>query len=311
LIDLKALKDENLVRLIETKDMPRNDRNYITLSHDQHDKVTDFGRTTQASLKSNLTSISVKSLPLTFAHSIQVARELNVRFLWIATLCIIQDSEEDLERERGSIKDIYLNSYCTIAAAAASQTEKGIFRSIPTENLSVEFECTSSEGEKKRIQAFRKQRDWMLQYKNAPLSNSVRPLLERELSPRVLYFTEVEVLWECRTFKAMESWPGDNMPSDGLEPRILDSLADLGDGSVFDLWHKAVTQLTARTFEEEMNVWEAMAFLARLMRNKIEGQYIAGMWQKDLRRRYVLHVYETLPVFFIKKDTDLESLFIA
>ena len=70
-----------------------------------------------------------------------------------------------------------------------------------------------------------------------------------------------------------------------LGPRILDSFADLGEENVFDFWHKAVTQLTARMPKEEKDVWEAMASLARVMRGRIEGQYIAGMWQKDLRRR--------------------------
>jgi hypothetical protein len=182
-----------------------------------------------------------------------------------------------------------MNSYCTVAAAAPlSDTQEGLFRSISTDNLSVEFECESLMGEKKNVLAMKSLPSWVLQYMAGPLSKSPRALLERELSPRVLHFTESEVLWECRTLKAMETWP-DNMPDEHPHhlPRFLDTFTNLDDQNVFDLWHKAVEEFTSRNHNEVREVLDALACLARAVRGRFEGRYVAGMWENDLRRRYV------------------------
>jgi hypothetical protein len=311
LIDLGSCKDSKIIQiqLINTKNLPAKDTNYITLSHCQHDALPDSAKTTQASLKSNAKHISVPDLPLTFQHCIRLARSLNIRYLWIDTLCIIQDSSEDSEREFKLINDIYMNSYCTVAAAAPlSDTQEGLFRSISTDNLSVEFECESLIGEKKKVLAMKSQPSWVLQYMAGPLSKSPRALLERELSPRVLHFTESEVLWECRTLKAMETSPA-NMPNEHPHPlpRFLDTFTNLGDQNVFDLWHKAVEEFTSRNHKEVGEVLDALACLARAVRGRFEGRYIAGMWENDLRRRYVTRLRWMTFYIAIPRKGDYET----
>ncbi|RTE83180.1 hypothetical protein BHE90_002251 [Fusarium euwallaceae] len=65
------------------------------------------------------TKVQFSDLPLTFQHAIEVTRDLGVHYIWIDSLCIIQDSAEDWDIESSRMRDVYRNSICTIAAARA------------------------------------------------------------------------------------------------------------------------------------------------------------------------------------------------
>jgi hypothetical protein len=51
--------------------------------------------TTIATLADRMQGIPDASLPATFSDAIRVARLIGVRYLWIDSLCIIQDSKEE------------------------------------------------------------------------------------------------------------------------------------------------------------------------------------------------------------------------
>jgi hypothetical protein len=69
----------------------------------------------------------ISILPQTFKDAISVVRRFGARYLWIDSLCILQDSIEDWRREAVLMKDVYKNSLCNIAATGASNTEEGLF----------------------------------------------------------------------------------------------------------------------------------------------------------------------------------------
>jgi hypothetical protein len=51
--------------------------------------------TTMATLRSRYEGIAMSRLPKTLQGAISVTRRLNIRYLWVDSLCIIQDSMED------------------------------------------------------------------------------------------------------------------------------------------------------------------------------------------------------------------------
>jgi hypothetical protein len=95
----------------------RPDVRYVALSHSWG--TLKFVNLTESSLSDFMHGISMGSLPLTFQDAISVVRRVGLRFLWIDSLCIIQDSGEDWRREAVRMKDIYSNAECVIAAAAS------------------------------------------------------------------------------------------------------------------------------------------------------------------------------------------------
>ncbi|KAH8600698.1 heterokaryon incompatibility protein-domain-containing protein, partial [Bisporella sp. PMI_857] len=66
-------------------------------------------------------------LPKTFQDTILVAQRLNISYIWIDSLCIIQDSAEDWQAESAIMGQIYSNCTLNIAAAGASDGSVGLF----------------------------------------------------------------------------------------------------------------------------------------------------------------------------------------
>ena len=66
---------------------------YVALSHRWGSKPTIT--TTKASIKDWQHNIPMSELPRTFQDAITVSRILGVDYLWIDSLCIIQDSTEE------------------------------------------------------------------------------------------------------------------------------------------------------------------------------------------------------------------------
>lgn len=74
-----------------------------------------------------MTSILLDDLPLTYRHVVFIAARLGYRYLWIDSLCVIQDSESDWERESSLMGDIYRGNVCIIAAFSAKDSHGGCF----------------------------------------------------------------------------------------------------------------------------------------------------------------------------------------
>ena len=70
--------------------------------------------------------IQTSSLPATFRDAIIVARRLGIRYLWIDSLCIVQDSQADWDIEFMKMPEIYQYANVTIAAAATKDSHGGI-----------------------------------------------------------------------------------------------------------------------------------------------------------------------------------------
>ncbi|EEU36127.1 uncharacterized protein NECHADRAFT_53005, partial [Fusarium vanettenii 77-13-4] len=68
--------------------------------------------------------IRMQSLPQTFQDAIKITRRLGFSYLWIDSLCIIQDSKEDWLREAALMGKIYKNAACNIAAPDASSGQQ-------------------------------------------------------------------------------------------------------------------------------------------------------------------------------------------
>ncbi|KAF2803123.1 HET-domain-containing protein [Mytilinidion resinicola] len=118
------LGDRNpVIRLCETGGTQRD--RYATLSHcwgRSHHLVT---------LRSNkedlMRKIKHDELPKTYSDAILLTRALNIRYLWIDSLCIVQDDKEDWRAEAARMGDVYRYSHVTIAATAGEDGNAGLF----------------------------------------------------------------------------------------------------------------------------------------------------------------------------------------
>ena len=118
-------QDDPALRLCEGSAIHHRVR-YLTLSHcwgtRPHRKVL-----TQRKLASWIREIPRGEIMRTFRDTIDVTRALGVQYVWIDSLCIIQDSESDWLSESIFMSNVYRFSYCNIAAAHAGSDAMGIF----------------------------------------------------------------------------------------------------------------------------------------------------------------------------------------
>jgi hypothetical protein len=100
---------------------------YACLSHCWGSDPLSLLRTTTASLDTFRASVPWKDLPNTFRDAINFTYRLGLRFLWIDSLCIVQDSITDWRHEGSLMAEIYESAYVTLAATKASDPTEGCF----------------------------------------------------------------------------------------------------------------------------------------------------------------------------------------
>lgn len=151
--------------------------------------------------------IQFDSLPKTFREAAKVARRLQISYLWIDSMCIIQDSIEDWQRESAQMDSVYNNSYCNIAAAHSVNCEGGLFVTRDPsliEELRVETEW---ENLKKMKFIVNDPKFWIRRVDDAPLHHRGWVLQERILSRRTVHFGFDQILWECSENDGCETYP--------------------------------------------------------------------------------------------------------
>lgn len=81
---------------------------YLALSHCWGPStVKERLLTKEATLKTRMKSIPISSMPANFHDATIITRRLGYRYLWIDSLCIIQDSKSDWETESSNMGNIY------------------------------------------------------------------------------------------------------------------------------------------------------------------------------------------------------------
>jgi hypothetical protein len=103
---------------------------YACLSH-CWGSGADIVKTLEDNFQTHSTvGIEIGALPATFRDATEICQKLHINYLWIDSLCIIQDSDNDWQMQAASMADIYENSYITIAASGAKDSTEGCFREI-------------------------------------------------------------------------------------------------------------------------------------------------------------------------------------
>lgn len=85
-------------------------------------------KTTKANLVKRRITISVERLPKTIQDAIKVTRELDLSYLWVDSMCIVQDDREDKNQEMPHMSEIYKNAFVTISASSAARCNDGFLQ---------------------------------------------------------------------------------------------------------------------------------------------------------------------------------------
>jgi hypothetical protein len=127
LLDLGPLgSGKTSVHLVHSTEQSLSGR-YCTLSHRWGKSL--FLNLTQETVNMLCQGIPEEQLPKTFRDAVVVSRRLGVRYLWIDSLCIMQDKTSDWLHESDKMHLVYSNSYCNLSASVSTDSSQGLFRS--------------------------------------------------------------------------------------------------------------------------------------------------------------------------------------
>jgi hypothetical protein len=295
---LAHIVDETLVRIVLSQE--RNDHHsYATLSH-------CWGKAkTLKLLRANMQvlryGILVQDLPTSYKEAISVCRALNISYIWIDSLCIIQDDKDDWTREASMMQDVYENSMLNICAYAAAENSQASFQGRDSSlilPLEVDFPPTDSQRRKYQlICSDILQRD----IKTSPLASRAWVLQEQGLSKCSLGLTQSQLWWECRQKLACETYPlgfplhlFNKSQAEKLKARSETnpcSQVPLSSLDTYDIdqggpsWYKIIEEYTRRHLTQPMDKLIACSGLAQNYRdeNRLhDDDYVAGVWISQL-----------------------------
>jgi hypothetical protein len=255
---------------------------YVCLSH-CWGKTNSILRTTSSNIHKHLTKISWSSLPKTFQDAVVFTRKLRTRYLWIDSLCIIQDDKDDWFREAGKMCDVFQDSFLTLCATMAPDCNHGLFIDCVLDEL--------HDSRSKKIETT----PWEV-YARRPINHSTlptgrqidgkSPLLkrgwvyqERLLASRVVHFGPQELIWECPNETTCEC-----SLIDAYQPKQI-HLDALLSGSAFKVmvrWHEVVEEYSKLALTFENDRLPALHGLAAQFKPHQTFRYLAGLWEGSL-----------------------------
>ena len=230
------------------------------------------------------------TLPPTFADAIQLTDALGLSYLWIDSLCIIQDDLPDWEAESTAMCDVYRGSMINIAASASVDCKGGLFRQ--RKPLSVAPCVIRMLGDQFALACGNIK---IGPVAREPLSRRAWAVQERLLAPRTVHFTTNSVYFECHSKTVSDIDPfGDY----GLDERYYDQVNNwkedsewVGSGGrpsadhLFVRWQKVVKIYTEAQLTHESDKLIAIAGLARFFQDLWPDPtitYLAGLWNYHL-----------------------------
>ncbi|KAK8241512.1 heterokaryon incompatibility protein-domain-containing protein, partial [Phyllosticta capitalensis] len=279
LIDVLSSQEGGSVRLIETSSGQKG--RYLCLSHcwgdpKHHPRPLE---TKKESLKRHKEQISWKSLPKTFQDAISFVRSLGESYIWIDSLCIVQDCPDDWNQEASKMADVYSNSYLTLAATKTTNSTESLFSKLDDEYKPHPYDF--EENGSMYTLYFRKSfYHWTTdnEARPPPLLQRAWVYQERFLSPRTLHFGAQELLWECKKFATCEcgTWTRTDYQKDLA---LLDKL-ESPEKSIS--WHTVVSEYSHLKLTKESDRLPAIAGVAkRIQCIQGRGSYLAGLWKES------------------------------
>lgn len=235
-----------------------------------------------------------------------VARHMRIRYMWIDSMCIIQEDPDDWNREGGKMFQVYKNSFVTFAAWSKDPNQ-GLFNDI---NGRHEFRSSwgrprvaelQYNGQRWPVYVQRLHNDLMKEHRSCavgfgiPLMIRAWTLQERLISARVLFFGPSEVSFEC--FCQNSCHCGGTVSRD-LKGQSFNTISriqqerttnpkqiisfDSYEGGKFD-WREVVREFCSMKLSYEKDRLPAIGALAVVWQRVYpDEKYLAGLWSGSL-----------------------------
>ncbi|KFY00787.1 hypothetical protein V490_01205 [Pseudogymnoascus sp. VKM F-3557] len=288
--------------LVETTQDATGD--YVALSHRWGGKVSLQLKT--ATVDDFKRGIPFSSFPKTFQDAITVCRALQIEYIWIDSICIIQDSKDDWDIQGSKMDKVYADCLLTIAADAAENGDSGFLQTPERRELlkaTRKIDCVGPDGEKGEIFARplrqfgslggfgRHYHSWepgslqpsqRLKQQGSYLLRRGWVLQETFLPSRMIHFLPDEVTWRCNVLSRCECQLPPH-PIIGHRPLDIAQPREISKRNLKEFWREVIEQYTQRDFTFHSDRLTAMAGMASYIGvRRPDIEYCAGLWSDEL-----------------------------
>jgi hypothetical protein len=246
-------------------------------------------------VKSNVEIVSraTKGLPQTIRDAVLVTRQLKLEYLWVDSMCIIQDSADDKDALINQMHKVFACAQVTIAASKASRCTEGFL--APRSNVPKFYAVVRDPLEYNKIP-----RRVILMPSSKrrvePLVTRAWTFQETLLSRRILSYGSRQLRWYCGIHARHDGGYRDQDSSSWaslqtLEERVMDDHYLHSDASLISIrstslrWIEIVKQYTMREMSEPSDKLIAISAVAQRLASLTEGRwgrYYAGIWTERL-----------------------------
>ncbi|KAI1768047.1 heterokaryon incompatibility protein-domain-containing protein [Hypoxylon sp. FL1150] len=200
ILDVGGQGGTGKVRLVAADEISTKFARYVCLSHCWGGEMAETAMLTTKTLNSLKGGILVETLPRVYQDAVHITKRLGIQYLWIDSMCILQDDDSDWDRESTSMASVYQGAFITIGATCSRSSNEGFIRLSNSTYASTlaSSKCRTVGGQLFNLYV----RQIVPHFTNEDVI--AHPLLERAwvyqerlLSPRFLHFAREELVWEC------------------------------------------------------------------------------------------------------------------
>lgn len=217
---------------------------------------------------------NLEELPRVFHDAFNLVRCLGVRYLWIDSLCIVQDSSRSWGLNSRAMDLIYGNAVLTICAADGVDSSTGLRAMHPKEHDSRQISADCATGVRLMVS-----RPPEIGIKASTWDTRAWTFQERLLSKRCLIFTEGRVYFQCLSTGMSEDIFADREGAGWSLDLVNAPLQMLRELSRRALWvyTKCVPLYTARILTNRRDILAAFNGICNLMGKTMHAPFVFGL----------------------------------
>lgn len=271
---LRISPDGSAVQLVSSTSLQADHTRYTALSYCWG--LSRTANTVTSNVRQRETRpFPTEDLPRTIRDAIIFSVRSGVDYIWIDSLCIIQDSPSDWASEAARMHEVYSNAYFTLCAVAVDNADSGLFGTreawrYPTEPSYLHnwrLTVAAEPFHDVKDLAFWSTRGWTMQ--------------EELLSPRTVYCGPNGVHWSCCLSQHAEA--ADNSVRNSgfsMSAATQSFLQALRSGQNLDQrWLDVIESYSVRNLTKKDDRFLALSGVAaRYQARKPQDVYLAGLW---------------------------------
>lgn len=277
LVDIGCPQDgrDAAPRLVDANELdPSVSVEWTALSHCWGARPCDAAMTTRSNISSRRKRIELASLPQTYRDAIWVTAALGFRFIWIDSLCIIQQDREDWSAEAANMSAIYQNCALVLAAASSADMNGGL--SLDSWRQPALYTCLSPQQKQVHVEIWDAGRDRLSE---GPLITRGWTLQETLLARRIVYFAADQLSWQCQTHTHTEDGIVQNSTVYRLQHDVLSSPLDFSNRwTPCHHWWSWVNNYTSRKLTNAADYMVAIAGITQYFSKRLDVRPALGLW---------------------------------